>query len=184
MPCGFTDEKCGRRDEIDGCMSIFLYTKALRTIVKGVKYRFAFDIFRELFFLIDPLKVARYGQFARMYPHAVLQPIPLHHSRQTWRGFNQAKMIALFFSSITGLSVGDILHRFKSTTAQAQVRCRLDRYYNIKGAFHVILPTKVIPQEVVLVDDIVTTGNTIKEAVRTLKKAGVKKVFVFSLARG
>ncbi|MCH9757655.1 MAG: ComF family protein [Proteobacteria bacterium] len=108
----------------------------------------------------------------------VVLPIPLHSARQHWRGFNQAHELArkMQLRPATGL-----LTRIVNTPPQTTLPDKAARRKNIRGAF--VADSAVQDLSVLLVDDVMTSGATLFEAARTLKKAGCKTVNVLILAR-
>jgi ComF family protein len=182
---GKTHDKCCRKDEIDGFMAVWYLNFTLYEIIKKIKYKLITDSFKELYYLIvNNCWDSKFTNFSKDFSNFYIQPIPLHKDRYLKRGFNQSKFIGVIFSKITGYPLIDVLSRIKKTDSQARSSSRMARYFNIKKAFYVKDKQKVKGKNIILVDDIYTTGNTVKEACRTLKKAGAKKVFVFTLARG
>ena len=108
-------------------------------------------------------------------------PVPLFKNRLRQRGFNQSIELARALSKKTGWSME--LHRVqrvRETSAQTGLDAKARRK-NIRGAFEVV--ESLLHKHVVVVDDVVTTGSTVNELSRILKRAGVKKVTVLSLAR-
>ena len=94
-------------------------------------------------------------------------------------------MFAKEFQIISKLPIANILFRKKKTLPQAQTTGRLERSYNIQNAFMVYeeVENSVKGKNVILIDDVITTGNTLKEAAKTLKEAGAKQVFAWCLAK-
>jgi ComF family protein len=76
--------------------------------------------------------------------------------------------------------VNEVVHRIRETEQQAGLNAK-QRRQNIRGAFAVVEPIKY--KHVVLIDDVVTTGSTVNELARVLKKAGVQTISVWSIAR-
>lgn len=109
-------------------------------------------------------------------------PIPLSKKRERWRGFNQAKILAEKFAVIHDLKLNDTLKRFKHNHPQASLpeNKRLD---NIKDVFRYD-GEKLTGQNILLIDDVVTTGATLNEAAKVLKLAGAEKVYGLVLAKG
>jgi ComF family protein len=103
-------------------------------------------------------------------------PIPLHRSRERARGFNQAELIA---SRLGRPMHTRVLRRRKNTISQTGLT-RNQRQHNLSAAFEV---RGEIRGNVILIDDVYTTGSTMNEAARTLKRAGVKRVEVLTVAR-
>jgi ComF family protein len=116
---------------------------------------------------------------ARILP-ALILPMPLHSKRLQERGFNQAVEIARPMSKHLGLPLElRACQRIKNTAAQTSLSGS-ERRQNVKNAF---LVTKKLPSHVAIVDDVVTTGQTITELSRTLKRAGVTKIDIWCCAR-
>ena len=112
----------------------------------------------------------------------VVIPVPLHRARQRERGFNQSEVLAEGISQATGLPLArDILKRKKNTKDQTYLNVQ-QRAENVKGAFVVIHPDKIGDKNVILVDDVMTTGATLNECARMLLDSGAKNVFGVTLA--
>jgi ComF family protein len=111
-----------------------------------------------------------------------LLPVPLHVGRLRERGYNQAVELAKPLASRLGpvLQV-DALIRSRATPAQTELGA-LARRRNVRGAF-TARPHTTWPAHVALFDDVMTTGATLSECARVLKRAGVKRVDVWALAR-
>jgi competence protein ComFC len=108
----------------------------------------------------------------------VILPVPLHRSRRRQRGFNQAELLA---EQLHRPVNPHILRRRKNTKTQTGLT-RPQRAANLGGAFEVRGPGKP-PASVIVVDDVYTTGSTLNEISKTLKRAGVQRVEVLTLAR-
>ena len=113
----------------------------------------------------------------------VIVPVPLHVQRLRDRGFNQALILALALGKKHGLDVDfSLLKRCKLTLTQTGLD-KKERANNIKGAFVVPHPERLKEKNIILVDDVFTTGATINECAKTLNKAGAKQVAALTLAR-
>lgn len=111
-----------------------------------------------------------------------LIPIPMHPAKQRKRGYNQAEMIAKGISNVSGiLLVNDILLKAAETESQTK-KGRLQRYENIKKSFDVKTAQHRIPKNVLLIDDVITTGSTIEAAGSLMKEAFDCKLNVLTLA--
>jgi ComF family protein len=111
----------------------------------------------------------------------VLVPIPLHPARENRRGYNQATLFANELAAQFGFEVDTgILSRTKKRKEQARLNHR-DRVANIRGVFEVNDEAGV-DGSVVLVDDVVTSGSTVREAVRVLKESEIEVAAVFAMA--
>ena len=116
-----------------------------------------------------------------------LVPVPLHRSRLRHRHFNQAAEISLALSRMIGLPLLHALKRVRKTETQTLLS-RKQRMENLRGAFEITRAGKKwLANETpgaVLVDDVLTTGSTVHECARTLRKSGFKRVFVVTVMRG
>jgi ComF family protein len=115
----------------------------------------------------------------------VLVPIPLHSSREYYRGYNQAAVFAEALSRELNLSVDhNLLLRTEKRRPQAGLR-QSERAANIRGVFSVAEDRVTEENEgILLVDDVVTSGQTVFEARRTLIEAGYRVVGAISMAHG
>ena len=110
-----------------------------------------------------------------------LLPVPLHRRRLRQRGFNQSAELARLLASRWSCPVMfDEIERGRKTDSQTGLDAK-QRKKNIRGAF--ILASEVTFEHVLIIDDVVTTGSTVNELARLLKKAGVKRVGILSVAR-
>lgn len=116
-----------------------------------------------------------------------LVPVPLHRSRLRLRHFNQAAEIACGLASRTGLPVLDALKRVRRTDTQTLLG-RKKRMANLRGAFEAGRRAarwlQSGPRGAVLVDDVLTTGSTVNECAKTLRRAGFLRVQVVTVMRG
>jgi ComF family protein len=116
----------------------------------------------------------------------VVVPVPLHRSKRHQRGFNQSEVIARAALKHRALVnpelVTNVLERTRPTLSQIGLT-RPQRAENIRGAFRVQHLNKVSGRNVLLVDDVLTTGTTANECARVLLKAGAEKVWVATVAR-
>ena len=113
----------------------------------------------------------------------MILPVPLHYSRLFRRKYNQSAVLARELSKKTQISVRyDVLKKYRYT--KPQVICSgKQRRKNIKDAFAVIKPEAIKGKSIILIDDVYTTGSTLKECAKMLKKAGAKNVSALTVAR-
>ena len=113
-------------------------------------------------------------------------PVPLHASKLRQRGFNQSELIARAALKLMGserfVVAGDLLERRRATESQMGLS-RHQRRENIRGAFAVATPEKLAGADVLVVDDVLTTGATASECARVLRRSGASKVWVATVAR-
>jgi ComF family protein len=110
-------------------------------------------------------------------------PVPLHWRKKQERGFNQSELMAKKICKKLSIPISiNNLHRVKNTLSQTQLS-RIQRHKNVKGAFKVKNPEKFYQKNILLVDDVLTTGMTASECAKSLENAGTNKVFLIALAR-
>jgi ComF family protein len=109
-------------------------------------------------------------------------PVPLHPTRQRERGFNQASLIAELLSAQTSIPARPLLERTRYTTTQTALD-RSERMENLHNAFRLRKNGDVRGLRVLLVDDVLTTGSTLNECARVLKRAGAFSVHAATAAR-
>lgn len=112
-------------------------------------------------------------------------PIPLHANKQRQRGFNQSELIARAAMRHLpgGLSLSrSALVRRRMTESQTGLT-RAQRRLNIRGAFKVVRRSEIAGRDILLVDDVFTTGTTSSECARVLRRAGAGRVWVATVAR-
>jgi ComF family protein len=114
----------------------------------------------------------------------LIVPVPLHPLRLWRRRYNQAAELARALARRTGLALDTAaLVRRRPTPSQGSMATAKRRRRNVLGAFAVPQPNKVAARNILLVDDVVTTGATAEAAARALKRAGAAKVRLLALAR-
>lgn len=183
---GLTHGKCRQKYGVDGTLSIFRYNNFIKRLIKTFKYRLIKSVWREISLSIDPEEIFKINFFKKqgLKNNLSLQPIPLTQNKYRQRGFNQAQIISEFFQTFLRLPIVDCLQRIKETKPQAQIKTDEERKENLKNAFCIKDEETVTKKNFILVDDLWTTGSTILEASLVLKKAGAKKVYGLTLAKG
>jgi len=156
---------------------LFSYKSPIVELVLDLKYGSVGDIAK----FAAPLLV-NLMQESKMTAD-ILIPVPLAQKRAKERGYNQAGLLAKEISKITGIPVVDnFLVRVKYTEAQKKMTPK-ERQENLRGAFRIIPPySKAKGKRILLVDDVFTTGSTVNECSRILKKGKPKSIEVLTLA--
>lgn len=166
---------------LDRAFSAWQYQGVARKAILGLKYRFVSEIAEEL----TKAFVSEIKKRPLRLNKAVLVPIPLHPRRRRWRGFNQSEEIGKILARSMGWDfVPKFLERKIERTPQVELKGKA-RKENVRGVFTVNsqkLPTSD-KTPFILFDDVWTTGSTIKEAARVLKRSGVKKIWGLTIAR-
>lgn len=154
----------------------------LKKIILAYKYGCKKDLCRPLYSIL--LKYFDHLDFSPEKNTAIIA-VPLHKDRERARGFNQSELIARLFSNNFKLDIlDDVLIRKINTPPQADFPHPKERLKNIAGAFECLDSQALKDKKIILIDDVVTTGATIRECARTLRKAGAKEIWALAIARG
>ncbi len=181
---GKTHDQCLERGGIDGEYSILVYSGLTKIFIKDIKYRRIYSVLSDFFQLLPNNVTQKIIEAVKIYKIDYIQPIPLHPLRQKVRGFNQSEHIAKRLSFVVNIPIINILSRTINTFPQAQIEKKEDRKKNIQGAFQYTGDDFYANKNILLIDDLFTSGNTSKEAAIVLKRKGIGKVFVLTLAHG
>lgn len=176
---------CRRKYGLDGLWSLGVYSDTLQKAIQKLKYRWV----RELAEVLVDLMVEYWARYNPQFIQQIrkdqgeswqIVPVPLHKFRQNWRGFNQASLLGQLLSKRLDLDYLEGLKRIRNTKPQIELKA-WERKQNIKGAFSVACSLPSV--NYLLIDDVWTTGATLKECCYVLKKGGAKKVWAITLAR-
>ncbi len=174
---GKTHPGCMTKYGLDGLIVGFGYLGPIKLGIKKIKYKWVWDIAD----VIVDLFSATLWKF-HIPDDFVLVPVPLHVRRRRWRGFNQAELICQLMAKKFGVEWKNLLARKLETKTQVGLT-RQERKNNIRGAFEVCGSVDR-GKTYILVDDVFTTGATMAEACKMLKKAGAKNVWGLVIALG
>ncbi len=191
-----TCDKCGKPlDElylIDRCIdcinSTNYYEKAIscieyddlsKTVIYDLKYhKKRYISYHVAEIIYDRLKESD------MHSFDIIIPVPLHKAKEKERTFNQASLIGKYIGRMLAVEVDNrTLIRAKNTITQNQLT-REERRENLEGAFEVIDNDRVKNKNILLIDDVFTTGATVNECSRKLLEGGAKNIYVATLATG
>jgi ComF family protein len=165
--------------QFDRARAAGIYRGLLREIIQRFKYEGKTFLARPLAQLVTHIAAG----LADYQDLKLIIPVPLHPRRLRQRGFNQASLLARQLGSNLGLPVDySLLKRSRWTEPQTGLS-RKQRAKNVKGAFALINQKKVGGKGVLLLDDVITTGETVNQCVRVLKAGGARKVVVLTVAR-
>lgn len=185
-PFGRTCIACSEKYFLDGIFMASHYKiPILSQAIHNYKYRFISDLAEPLgLFLTEALQ-----RTDLPLPHYIL-PIPLHSRRLRFRGFNQSELLAEVIAKniAPGMDISiqkNTLIRTRYTRPQMKTHSRKERLGNLRGAFVLSRESKKALRDSIiwLVDDVATTGTTLEECAKILKKAGARQVFGIVLAR-
>jgi len=174
MPATSIESLCGecRRGDhsFDFARSVFVYDERMRTIIHHLKYSSRVSLARPLGLRLRELIGTE------DFRATLVVPVPLHRSRARQRGFNQAELLA----NHLGIALDrGLIRRRKNTPSQTGLT-RSQRVLNLSAAFVV---NRTPPKCVLIVDDVYTTGSTLDEVAKTLKRSGVQRVEALTVAR-
>lgn len=179
---GMTHVRCKRRYGLDGTIAFFKYDGVIQGLVKHVKYRRAYRCLDSVHSLIRPNMIAA---IQLLYPGVTKAclVVPLHPKRQQERGFNQSVILGELFSKKLSFPLySSTVVRTVHTPAQAFLQHSIDRQRNVRNVFALQgdLPKVHLG---FIVDDVYTTGATVQECAKILKKQGMQYVWGLTLAR-
>jgi ComF family protein len=148
---------------------------------------FKYNFIEDLKIPLGKIMVAAFTNHRIPLPD-ILLPVPLHPRKLRTRGFNQSELLADFLGE--NLAPGiifpvlkNILIRRRFTLSQMKIKNYQERQKNIQGAFMVLKPEEIKRKNILLVDDVATTGATLLECARVLKAAGARKISAIVVAR-
>lgn len=180
--------QCKAASSINGVAAFLDYNdkNPIGELIRQFKYGFAYDIVSVWSVLVDSSLNSVIKKMDIDSSAICIIPVPLYVRRERERGFNQANLIAeLVYKKISTFRQVDFdnknLIRSKPTNQQAKLS-RQERMVNLNGAFE-WSGIKPAPKNVLLIDDVYTSGATTQECAKILKKFGAQKVYVFTLAR-
>jgi len=184
---GLTHIRCRTPYTIDGVFSSLLYKGVVKKLVYAFKYPpFLTDLQSMLIDLLYEGLIQKEQFYRQLTPEAIVVPVPLHRNRLRLRGYNQSHLLADGLAKRLGLQMQNILVRVRNTTTQTKLS-RKERQENMRGAFMIRGNERnylTNTENVFLIDDVLTSGTTLIEAAKVLKKAGIEKVWGVTLAHG
>lgn len=177
-PPAFVCEECRhRRRGFDRCRSAGIYDGALREAIHRVKFGGETALGRSLGrWLAGSLP----GEAAET---DLVVPVPLHPRRVRERGFNQSEILSATVAASASLPHRPRLLLKKTPTHSQTGLSRKERRKNLRGTFSLAAGISIAGKRILLVDDIYTTGCTVEECARVLRRGGARGVRVVTLAR-
>lgn len=162
-----------------GCRACFAYSGKIRSAIYKFKYK-------HQSFLAESF--ARF--MTKLYATTdwnidLVTYVPLHPKREKTRGYNQSKLLAIEFCKITKLPLFDTTERVVDTPSQTS-KTRDERIKNVKDAFKIKknIESNIIDKNILVIDDVYTTGSTANEISKLLLKYGAKNIYILTLAHG
>lgn len=182
--------ECRKHSALDGLLTATSYKN---DIIPGAVHNYKYRFVEDLHVPLGEILTRAFLDSALTIPDLII-PVPLHPRRLRYRGFNQAKLLANYLSDnlTPGFSISvasNLIIRHRYTSPQMKIKNYHQRKKNLEGAFAInknlsrknrrVLKDK----RVLLVDDVATTGATLFECAKVLKKAGAKEVIALVIAR-
>lgn len=160
-------------------LCIFKYEDIIRNTI--IKYKFQSKAY--LYKTFSKIIVKNKKTYSFLKNYDIIIPVPISKKRNKQRGYNQSYLIANEIAKTFNLKCENkCLVKQKDTIEQSKLD-KEQRKINVKDAYRVINKEKLINKNIVLLDDIYTTGNTVKECAKTLKQAGAKKIGILTIAK-
>ena len=193
---------CGKKDENWVCENCYnklkiniIYNKAINKFYDEQIYLFKYKDIRNLIlrykfnnqsylnntFANIILKNKKLCRKIKIYD--IIIPVPMFHKKKKNRGYNQTELITSKIAKCLGIYTNNnILIKSKNTKTQSTLKEK-NRYENIKNAFSIKNNELIKNKNIILFDDIITTGATVNECSKILKQNGVKNILVLSIAK-
>ncbi len=161
-------------------LSLFIFEKdkELQEVIHKLKYRNRFQVGS----FLGKLIFIWYGEQIKEWKIDMIIPVPLHHLKKAERGYNQSAYIAKGLSKHSGIELKEKILKRKRFTESQTMKTLNEREVNIRGAFVVKKPGFIKSKNILLVDDVITTGATIKECGRCLINNGANRIYAASVA--
>lgn len=180
---GKTCDVCVQEKYPDGHLATYAYADSVaRELICNWKYNFDITAWEVLRRMIVP-ELSLLKQCVAFYNIKCVSPIPLHERRARERGFDQSSLIAKFISDELGLTYVDILERVEETGKQAH-RSTHERKLAMHENPFVVIPSAYVPKQILLIDDVWTTGATASAAIQQLRLAGAERIWMYTIAKG
>ncbi len=183
---GERHENCRSLYGLDGLANLWEYEGVVKSLLHTIKYNGMTHTIAET---VQRAYISMAGDTMRFKAFlsylfsedTYITYVPMFKKKEKFRGFNQAAVFAREVGKVARREMVSLLEKIVDTKAQVDLT-KEERLQNVRGAFQ-LKSGILIPQNVVLVDDVWTTGATMKECCKVLKKAGVEKVWGFTIAR-
>ncbi|RUA17111.1 MAG: ComF family protein [Clostridia bacterium] len=164
-------------DPLKGIRGVFFYSGPIAQSIRSLKYHHNR--------LLAPILAEYLAAYITRHPIPIdaLTPVPLHPERLAERGYNQSELLAASISQSLKISLrNDLLLRTRSTQPQARLD-REQRLRNVAGAFSVNETAQLHGETILLIDDVATTGATLRACAHALRAAGAGDIWALTVAR-
>ena len=176
---GRTHPICRKPFGLDGLISVTLLKPPINRVIYDFKYHWV----TELKTVLVNITVSYLYSQGIVFSGFSIIPVPLDKNRERWRGYNQAKLIGTVLAERLHIPYNDtVLFRIKQTHVQADLKTQEERNRNLADAFS-CTKESVIGKRLLLIDDVITTGATLRNAAKELKRKGAAEVWGLTVAR-
>ncbi len=183
---GERHENCVSRYGLEGLASMWEYEGVIKSLLHSIKYN---GITHAVAETVQSAYVSMARDTARFKPFlsyllsqdTYITYVPMFKKKEKFRGFNQAAVFAREIAKIAGQNIVSLLEKIADTKPQVDLT-KEERLHSVNDVFRIKSGSQV-PKQVILVDDVWTTGATMKECSRVLRKAGAQEVWGFAIAR-
>lgn len=174
---GVTHPGCQTRFSLDRLICLYRYDGSVKSAIKRLKYKPFLSDLAEI--LVEKGESGK-GEGLRDF---IVVPVPLHPQRERERGFNQASLLGKALATKLHLQFRDhVLKRTRYTKSQVELKGD-ERRKNLTDAFILDTKYKIPDTNILLVDDVWTTGSTLRTCANVLKRGGAKAVWAMTVAR-
>jgi len=172
----------------DGGLSLFKYQSFIKSAITDLKYNFIFDNTDNLANLMAKILKLNFPNLINYWQqnNFILIPVPLFHSRQNWRGFNQSEILSQKLAKKLSLGFSnEIVFRHQNTQIQARIKNTKDRIKNVDNIFSLNKNLdKFQNKNFIIFDDVSTTCSTLNSVQKTLKFVHPNQCWYLTLADG
>lgn len=174
------EKKNNKEFYFDKHLYVFYYRDNIRSIILNYKFNdksYLYKLFSEI--IIKNQKIC-----GILKKYDIMIPVPIHKNRKKQRGYNQSDLIAKEITkNIYGLEYeNNVVEKIKNTKEQSSLK-KEDRKQNVQNIYKILNKDKIKNKNIILFDDIYTTGNTVNEISKILKQSGANKILVFTVAK-
>ncbi|MDP3386917.1 MAG: ComF family protein [Eubacteriales bacterium] len=168
---------CVKMEKVfDKSLALFQYRDEAKALINDFKYHNKSYLYKVFGF-----QMVKFLKDIDLTDIKAVVPVPVHKAKELKRGYNQSELLASYISFNLGLPMLKLVKRNKDTTPQSRLE-GYARWNNMAGAFEIDKGVP-IPDKILLVDDIYTTGSTVNECSKVLKKWGADEIICLAIAR-
>lgn len=157
---------------------VFMYGGIVRSMILNYKFNEKAYLYKT--FVKFLLKSEKFVEIIKSYD--IIEPVPLGKARKKERGYNQSSLIATEISKNLKIKLSSSLNKTHNTLKQSTLTQK-ERQQNIQGAYMLKQSNNLYQKNVLLIDDVYTTGSTVNECCKELLKAGTKNIGVLTIAK-